>query len=361
LTADHAVLGDYRGPIDERDGTPRLQLTAEENAEIAELTQTLLDDPFTRDPEERLHELALAAHELPARVRSVLTDFRLTGRPFGGLLISGLPVDDTALPRTPLSYTDVPAGREVTRSGLLLLLMGSALGDPFSFMTQQQGKLILDVFPVRGHEDQQLGSSSTVNLEWHNEDAFHEHRADWLMLLGMRNHDDVATTFAPVQEIVLDPADRATLFEERFVILPDESHSAEFNAATTGFDRDDKITAAFGRVAEMNARPRKIAILSGDRDAPFVRIDPAFMQPLADEQAQAALDNAIAAIDATLRGVVLYPGDLLIVDNKRAVHGRRPFRARYDGTDRWMRRINITAHLRNSAGRLYGPLGRAVL
>ncbi|MBP2478023.1 putative NAD(P)/FAD-binding protein YdhS [Crossiella equi] len=46
--------------------------------------------------------------------------------------------------------------------------------------------------------------------------------------------------------------------------------------------------------------------------------------------------------------------------NKRAVHGRRPFTARYDGTDRWLRRINITADLRRSAGRQFGGHGRAV-
>ncbi|SFW72993.1 guanitoxin biosynthesis L-enduracididine beta-hydroxylase GntD [Amycolatopsis australiensis] len=361
VTADKAAPGGYRDSLDERGGTPRLSLTPDERAAIAELTDVLLDDPFSGEPEQRLHELVLAAHSLPVRLRAVLTEFRLTGRPLGGLLISGLPVDDLALPRTPTSYTEVPYGREVSRAGLILLLLGSALGDPFSFVTQQQGKLILDVFPVRGHEQEQLGSSSTVNLEWHNEDAFHEHRADWLLLLGMRNHDDVATTFAPIQDIRLEPEHRKLLFQERYVILPDESHSASFNAATTGLDADDRIAEAFARVAEMNAEPRKIPILSGDPDAPFVRIDPAFMQPLQDAEAQQALDMAIDAIDARLRDVVLYPGDLMIVDNKRAVHGRRPFKARYDGTDRWMRRINVTAHLRNSAGRLHGPLGRAVL
>lgn len=361
LTADKTAPGVFRDCLDERDGTPRLMLTAGEHAAIAELTDVLLDDPFAGDPERRLHELVLAAHSLPVRLRSVLTEFRLTGRPFGGLLISGLPVDDLELPPTPTSYTEVAEGREVTRAGLILLLLGSVLGDPFSFVTQQQGRLILDVFPVRGHEQEQLGSSSSVNLEWHNEDAFHEHRADWLMLLGMRNHDDVATTFAPIQDIHLEPEHRELLFQDRYVILPDESHSAEFNAATTGLETDDRIADAFARVAEMNSEPRKIPILTGDHDAPYVRIDPAFMEPLDDPEAQQALDMVIDAIDGRLKDVVLYPGDLMIVDNKRAVHGRRPFRARYDGTDRWMRRINVTAHLRNSAGRLHGPLGRAVL
>jgi alpha-ketoglutarate-dependent taurine dioxygenase len=59
--------------------------------------------------------------------------------------------------------------------------------------------------------------------------------------------------------------------------------------------------------------------------------------------------------------IALGSGDLLIIDNLQAVHGRRPFKARYDGSDRWLRRINITSNLRGSAGRRYGAHGRALV
>jgi hypothetical protein len=39
---------------------------------------------------------------------------------------------------------------------------------------------------------------------------------------------------------------------------------------------------------------------------------------------------------------------VLFVDNYRAVHGRRPFTARYDGTDRWLKRIGVSRDLRRS-------------
>jgi alpha-ketoglutarate-dependent taurine dioxygenase len=47
--------------------------------------------------------------------------------------------------------------------------------------------------------------------------------------------------------------------------------------------------------------------------------------------------------------VVLEPGDLLVVDNTVAVHGRSPFPARYDGTDRWLQRAFVVADLAPSA------------
>lgn len=47
-------------------------------------------------------------------------------------------------------------------------------------------------------------------------------------------------------------------------------------------------------------------------------------------------------------GVALNPGDIAFIDNYRVVHGRKPFQARFDGTDRWLRRLNITRDLRKS-------------
>lgn len=341
---------------------PRLKLTADERAAIRVVAQAILDEEPRRPLDERLDQVAVHAHELPVRIRTSLTAFRLTGRPYGGLVLSGLPVNESLLGRTPAGYTDQPSSPEVQCATAILLLLGSLLGDPFSFYTQQRGQLVLDVFPVPSHEQAQLGSSSTVTLEWHNEDAFHPYRADWILLLGLRNHDGVATMFAPVQDVDLDSETMRTLFEERFIILPDESHTAVFNEVTTGVVGDAAAAGGFARIAQMNASPRCLSILSGDRRAPFIRIDPAFMErSLGDAEAEHALDKVINAINCSLHDVVLGPGDMLIIDNLRAVHGRRPFRARYDGTDRWLRRINVSADLRKAEGRRFGAHGRALI
>jgi alpha-ketoglutarate-dependent taurine dioxygenase len=42
---------------------------------------------------------------------------------------------------------------------------------------------------------------------------------------------------------------------------------------------------------------------------------------------------------------VLADGDLLVIDNDRAVHGRTPFIPRYDGTDRWLKRALVVTSL----------------
>jgi alpha-ketoglutarate-dependent taurine dioxygenase len=99
----------------------------------------------------------------------------------------------------------------------------------------------------------------------------------------------------------------------------------------------------------MNANPEKVSVFFGSADAPYLRLDPYFMDPLDDDpEAQQALDALIALIDASLVHLVLQPGSFCFIDNYKAVHGRRPFKARYDGNDRWIKRISMTRDLRKS-------------
>ncbi|MFY1704912.1 guanitoxin biosynthesis L-enduracididine beta-hydroxylase GntD [Micromonospora sp. WMMA1923] len=340
----------------------RLTLSTAEREELTGLVDEALTGPQALPVEHQLGRLAVLAHRLPERVRETLTEFRLTGRPYGGLVLAGLPLDESALGPTPASYSEVTDRPELHRATALLALLASLLGDPFSFLSQQKGQLFLDVFPVTQHENDQLGSSSTVELDWHNEDAFHEDRADWIMLLCLRNHDLVPTTFATTEALPLDAETVRTLFARRFVILPDESHTASFNQATTGVTDDAMQQLAFDLIADLNTGKHHIPILTGDPQAPMIRIDPAFMQrDLGDEEAERAQQVLIDTFARRMTDVPLTTGELLVVDNKRAVHGRRPFKARYDGTDRWLRRTNITADLRRTEGRRGGSHGRAVV
>jgi len=72
------------------------------------------------------------------------------------------------------------------------------------------------------------------------------------------------------------------------------------------------------------------------------------MQGVQEEQKKRAFNSLAASIDSALSGVILRPGDICFIDNYRAVHGRQAFRARFDATDRWLRRLNITRDLRRS-------------
>ena len=83
-----------------------------------------------------------------------------------------------------------------------------------------------------------------------------------------------------------------------------------------------------------------------------VRMDNARLRALVGQEPHTPLDDAeppfrrayarlTAELARVCRAPALAPGEILLVDNDVAVHGRVPFRARYDGTDRWLKRVNI--------------------
>jgi Fe(II)/alpha-ketoglutarate-dependent arginine beta-hydroxylase len=235
----------------------------------------------------------------------------------------------------------------------MLALLGSLLGHPFAWATQQDGRLVHDVIPIKGHEREQLGSSSEALLTWHTEDAFHPLRGDYLSFACLRNPYRAATTVGYATDLDLPAGAREALWQERFGIRPDESHLAKNNSAS-GMN-------AFEDIDEMQRHPERVAVLFGDPERPYIRADPYFMIVDGDDhEARWALDALEKAMDAAMFDLILADGDFCFLDNFRVVHGRKPFKARHDGTDRWLKRINLTLDLRKSRAARPVPAVRAI-
>jgi Fe(II)/alpha-ketoglutarate-dependent arginine beta-hydroxylase len=318
----------------------RLQLDVVELDEVNGLLDKYEDELADLEDEETLHRAAVIAHQLPVRIRERMNAFRL-GRLSGVLCISGYEVDQDRIGRTPAHWRDRPDPSPAHREETLLVMLGSLIGDPIAWATQQDGRLIHDVVPIKGHENEQLGSSSESLLTWHTEDAFHPLRGDFLTFSCLRNPYDAATTVGSVDELRLPPEAREVLFQERFGIKPDESHLAKNNSKLGGEEFED--------INKMNSDPEPVAVLFGDRQQPYVRADPYFMTvPENDPEARAALDAFERAMDAVMFDMTLAAGDFCFVDNFRVVHGRKPFKASHDGTDRWLKRVNLAVDLRKS-------------
>jgi Fe(II)/alpha-ketoglutarate-dependent arginine beta-hydroxylase len=298
------------------------------------------------DPELAV-DAPLYAHELPRRVRRHLIDFRSREPESGLCVISGYPIDHAKIGSTPAHWHQKAERSPAREEEILLLLFGSLLGDCIGWATQQDGRLVHDILPIRAYEDEQLGFGSKQVLWWHTEDAFHPFRGDYLGMMCLRNPDGVATTFASLEGIELDPQQRSLLFEPWYTIRPDESHRKKNRSDLRSLDED--LDSSYSRIDAMDTAPEKVAVLYGDPRSPYVRLDPYFMEPVADNpEAQAALEVLIHAIDSKLQEIVLTPGDFCFIDNFKLVHGRKPFTARYDGTDRWLKRVNIARDLRKS-------------
>ncbi|HEX7240648.1 MAG TPA: guanitoxin biosynthesis L-enduracididine beta-hydroxylase GntD [Longimicrobiaceae bacterium] len=324
----------------------KVVLTNEEIDSIRGLLQEVSSRFESPEDPEFLRQADVFAHELPRRVRAALREFRLT-EPKGALcVISGYPIDQEKIGRTPKHWKVKDPANDTKEEEMLLVLFGSLLGDLIGWATQQDGRIVHDIFPIQGHEGEQLGSGSEQLLWWHTEDAFHPYRGDYLGMMCLRNPDSVATTFASMENVRLSPELFRLLSQPYFTIRPDESHLVKNrgNGAPEG-----ELSEAYRKIEEMMSRPQKISVLFGSEESPYMRLDPYFMDPVQENaEAQQALDTLIKQIDAVLEDQVLQPGDFCFIDNFKAVHGRKPFQARYDGQDRWLKRINIARDLRPS-------------
>jgi Fe(II)/alpha-ketoglutarate-dependent arginine beta-hydroxylase len=299
------------------------------------------------DPEFQLQS-TLLAHELPRRLRAALNSFRLTEPDSALFVISGFPIDDEKIGRTP-EHWNRPGERRspALEEEIFFVLACSLLGECIGWQTQQGGRVVHDVMPIRGMEKEQIGTGSEQTIWWHTEDAFHPLHGDYLAMMCLRNPDRVPTTFASLEQLGLGAEDLQTLFEPHYTIQPDQSHRPESAAHPQAANNGQG--HLYSKIEAMRRQPEKIALLSGDPRSPYVRIDPYFMDPVADnDRAQRAFAALVAALDAKLGDLVLEPGDVCLIDNCKAVHGRRAFKARYDGRDRWFKRTNVTRDLRKS-------------
>lgn len=318
-------------------------------ADIGKITEELVGRFDTVESTLFQREALMYAEELPRRVRVALNEYR-TREEHGALVVTGLSVDDGEIGPTPEHWANKPVPSPTLRLDFAFYLLACLLGEPIGWATQQDGYLMHDVFPIKGHEKEQIGSGSEELLTWHTEDAYHPMRTDYLGLMCLRNPDDVETTMADIVDVELDEATRQQLAERRYFILPDHSHRAENHGSTEPVDpRVAELTErSYARVRQALAEPEPVAVLFGAPESPYLRIDPYFMEGFHGEREQQVLDTTGVAIDKAMGGVVLKPGDIVFVDNYRMVHGRKPFRARFDGTDRWLRRLNVTRDLRRS-------------
>ncbi|MBW4720413.1 TauD/TfdA family dioxygenase [Saccharothrix obliqua] len=300
---------------------------------LAERHQAALDDLVARygraDHPDFLPRAPFAADVLPDDLAAALAAMRYRESP-SVLVVRGGPVAEPAVP-TPVHWRERPAAATV-RQDFWLALVASRLGDPVCWSTLQGGRLFHDILPIAGEEHEQTGHGSADVLEFHVEDGFCDHRCDALALLCVRDRDGVASLVAAVDALDLGELDLEVLFEPRFLIRPDPEH-------LRGVDP-----------ASVPVPPRPV--LFGDPAAPYLRVDPAYTDPLpGDERAARALEDLCARLAGAMVALPMSPGDLLLVDNYRAVHGRAAFRARYDGTDRWLRKVTVVRDLRRTGRR----------
>ncbi|MGK8487784.1 TauD/TfdA family dioxygenase [Nocardia asiatica] len=317
-----------------------MELTASERTQIARILDELTAEFSGGEDPELPRRIGSWGHLLPAALREPLLEMRY-GDTLAGLVVTGGPVAADPGP-TPRHWNEYDRSRTAHHDRWLLLL-AAQLGDLVCWSTLQDGHLIADVLPVAGHEQAQTGHGSRAELQFHVEDAFDDDRCDAFALACLRNPDAVPTTVASTACLDLAALDVETLAEPRFHIAPDPEH-------LRGLPHGERIA------------PRPRAVLTEAGVDARLRVDPAFTTPVAgDRRAAIAFDGLCEQLRAGTVDVVLGAGDVLLLDNHRTVHGRRSFRPRYDGTDRWLRKASVIRDLRRTRARRVSADSRALL
>ncbi|GLW18667.1 L-asparagine oxygenase [Streptomyces sp. NBRC 13847] len=297
---------------------PVRQLDATSVGELRQAAEKILAEFGTSTTSPALlARVAEVAGDLSAPTRHEL---RPVDTDDGLFVLRGWEVDDGGIGPTPSSWATSADSGAV--HDIVMLLLATVMGNPIAWEGQQDGRFVHNIVPAPGHETEQTGASSSVLLSPHTEDAFHPGRAHLLMLGCMRNRDHIATTAASIRNVRLSEADTALLTRPRLPILPDDAYTE-----AQGFD---------------GGKPAPVPTLFHAKDGLTLRFDPAYT-PLDDASPahRAAYERLEAELARVSTAVSLNPGEVLVVDNDLVVHGRVPFRARYDGTDRWLKRASV--------------------
>lgn len=254
--------------------------------------------------------------DIPAELRAQLMEFSTGSSREGFFLLRGLPVGE--LPDTPTEHR--LGGLADHGTAGLLTLVADLLGTLIGYEDEKSGTLIHEVHPVPG-EEQRIENSGSVAFDFHTENVHHPLRPDFLGLLCLRqDHEGIAATrVASVREAygLLAGAHREILRQPVFR-----------SAYPTSFARNID-----GPRPSSGLHP----VLFGHEPDLFMRFN-SHTTTSEDPFATAALKALAGALEEVCHEVVLAPGDLVVVDNHIAAHGRSGFTPRFDGRDRWLRR-----------------------
>jgi len=286
-------------------------------------------------PEDFCRQVKRATPQIPERIREQLQLFSQKGTKAGFLLFRGISVDSIQTP----ADNNQKIG-ETTLLARIQSLLISSISEMISYEAEGYGRLFQDIVPIESMTKKQTSVGSNIELEIHTEQAFSKLRPDILSLACLKGDLAAQTYILPVKIIL----DHMTEEEKQLLRNP---------LWKTGVDLSFKLHGK--EFAEGEIRGPMPIIRGSDID-PMLNFDQDLM--FAHDNYGVHLITKIVAIYYEKRlQHNLSPGEIILIDNRRAVHGRSPFFPKYDGTDRFLIRCFSTFDYEKSA---YARKGRMV-
>lgn len=261
-----------------------------------------------------------AAKELPIRMQIELTNFVENGSKTDFLLINGLENIQNNIPNTPINNKNKVG--ETTNLAKIQAIVLCFISDIIAYEAECYGNIFQDVVPNQTMEKDQTSLGSITELEIHTEQAFSKLRPDILSLACLRGDPDAITYILPVQSII------DNLSDSEVEILKQPLWK-------TGVDLSFKLNNH--EFIEGDIRG-PMPILDEDYNSNG-RYNLVFDQDLMFGITEESNKLIGKIVDIYYKHRIthnLKSGEIIIIDNRHAVHGRSPFFPKYDGKDRFL-------------------------
>jgi len=252
---------------------------------------------------------------IPESIKERLMDFVRNGSNSGFLLFQN--ILEPEIPRTPPG-NHYHVG-ETTFLSKIQGIMMSKMCEMIAYEAEGYGKLYQDILPIYSMASVQTSVGSNTELEIHTEQAFSQLRPDMISLACLRGDINALTYILPVNRILKN-------------ITNEEMELLYQPLWKMGVDVSFKL---YGKEFIEGDIRGPFAILNGSRDDPQLIFDQDLMFGMTEESHK--LIAKIVSIYYQHRITHnLKPGEIIFIDNRRAVHGRSSFSPKYDGYDRFL-------------------------
>lgn len=268
--------------------------------------------------------------EIPERIKSILIQFASKGSHTGFLLFKKIPIHNLAIPKTPLG-NNYNIG-ETTILARIQSMFISIIGELIAYEAECSGHLFQDIVPNPSMSYSQSSLSSNVDLEIHTEQAFSDLRPDIISLACLRGDKNAFTYIFPVKKLIENMNNN----ELQLLSKP---------LWRTGVDLSFKLNGNEFIKGDIRG---PFPILYDDEKDPLFLFDQDLMKGISKESND-IIEKIINIYYKNRIEHKLDTGEIILIDNRRAIHGRSSFYPKYDGYDRFLIRCFATFDYEKSA------------
>ena len=288
-------------------------LNDHEKNELYNLSLQLKDTCYDSNIELFLKNAKSLSSELPKSMQIFLKNFMNENLFDDVAIIKNLPYDKEI--ETPDDNSHFIG--EKTILSRCQTIINEFIGEMVSYEGEAHGRLFQDMVPNKQLMSTQTSLGSKIELELHTEQAFSELRPDFLCLSCLKGDTQAKTYYLHVRDIINN------LSNEEVELLKQKlwKIGVDLSFAMNGCSNDIR---------------GPLSILT-EKDLLF---DQDLMIGINDKS-KTIIDKIIDIYYKFRKFHVLIPGDCLIINNRRLVHGRSSFKPKFDGTDRFVIRSFI--------------------